>query len=419
MKIIIDNKIPFIQGALEPFAEVVYLPGAEISAADVKDADAMIVRTRTKCNAALLDGSKVKFIATATIGFDHIDAGYCEKNNIIWTSAPGCNSFSVQQYIASTLLNIANDEVFSLKDKTLGIVGVGNVGSKVAKFAETMGMKVLLNDPPLQAGLKGELAGSLDFSMTEAPGPSEIDSAGASVLLNSDSQVSSIKHQVSNQFVSLEQIKNESDFITFHVPLNREGEYSTFHMVDETFLCDVRNSTWIFNSSRGEVVDNAAIKQALQDKKIAGAVLDVWENEPQINLELMKLAKFATPHIAGYSADGKANGTSMSVQVLSKFFGLEIDDWQAESVPVPEGNTLTIDCENKTLEDVMSTAILATYDIKGDDGRLRNSPETFEKQRGDYPLRREPLAFKIELVNDSANFAESLNEMRFHLMLDA
>ena len=148
MKIVIDDKIPFIRGAFEEVAEVAYLPGAKIAASDVVDADALIVRTRTKCGAPLLDGSSVKFIATATIGFDHIDADFCENRGITWTSAPGCNSFSVQQYIASALLRIADAEGFKLSDKTLGIVGVGNVGSKVAKFAETMGMRVLLNDPP-------------------------------------------------------------------------------------------------------------------------------------------------------------------------------------------------------------------------------------------------------------------------------
>lgn len=386
-KCVIDNKIPFIQGALEPFAEVVYLPGGKISPADVKDADALIIRTRTKCNAALLDGSNIKFIATATIGFDHIDAEYCEKNNITWTSAPGCNSFSVQQYIASTLLNIAHDEGFCLKDKTLGIVGVGNVGSKVAKFAETMGMKVLLNDPPRE---------------------------------DREHRTANVHHRTSNEeeFVNLEQVKKEADFITFHVPLERGGEYPTFHMVDEKFISEVRNSTLIINSSRGEVVDNAVLKEALKDGKIAGAVLDVWENEPQIDLALLELVKFATPHIAGYSADGKANGTSMSVQALSRFFGLGIDEWRPESVPVPEGNSLTIDCAGKSLDEVMRIAILAGYDINGDDTRLRNSPETFEKQRGDYPLRREPLAYEIKLLNDSANFADKLQNLRFCMKLD-
>ncbi|MCK5843161.1 MAG: 4-phosphoerythronate dehydrogenase, partial [Victivallales bacterium] len=295
MKIVIDDKIPFIRGAFEEVAEVAYLPGAKIASTDVVDAAALIVRTRTKCAETLLADSKIKFIATATIGFDHIDADFCENRGITWTSAPGCNSFSVQQYIASALLRIADAEGFKLSDKTLGIVGVGNVGSKVAKFAETMGMRVLLNDPP-----RAERGDSKDA------------------------------------FVSIEEIKKEADFLTFHVPMNKTGAHKTFHMVDEEFLGKLKNGAWLLNSSRGPVVDNQALKAALKTARIAGAVLDVWENEPNIDLELMDLARFATPHIAGYSADGKANGTMMSVRAVSRFFGLDLDDWTPSGVPMPE-----------------------------------------------------------------------------------
>ena len=382
MKFVIDNKILFIKGALEPFGEVLYLPGAEISPADVKDADAMIVRTRTKCNSELLSNSTVKFLATATIGFDHIDAQFCETRNISWQSAPGCNSYSVQQYIASALLGIAEDEDFQLKDKTLGIVGVGNVGSKVAKFAENLGMRVLLNDPP-----RAEAAGTKSAKFAE-------------------------------KFVSIDEIKKKADIITFHVPLNRGGRYSTHHIVNTGFIDEISNSgrkVWIMNSSRGEVVDNNDLKHGLERGKLAGAVLDVWEHEPEIDTQLLKLAKFATPHIAGYSADGKANGTTMSVQGVSRFFNLGIDNWQPENIPEPENCELRINCNGKSLQDVIKKAIDATYRISEDDSRLRNSTETFEKQRGDYPLRREPLVYRINLIDDSANYAEKLAELRFNL----
>jgi erythronate-4-phosphate dehydrogenase len=374
MKIVIDDKIPFIRGAFENIANVAYLPGAKITPADVADADALIVRTRTKCGAPLLDGSSVKFIATATIGFDHIDADYCESRGITWTSAPGCNSFSVQQYIASALLNIAKAENFKLSEKTIGIVGVGNVGSKVAKFAKLAGMRVLLNDPPRES--RGDIPKN-------------------------------------GKFVSFDEIKTEADIITFHVPMVKSGELKTHHMVNDTFLNDVKNGAWLLNSSRGPVVDNQALKLALQTAKIAGAVLDVWENEPNIDLELLELARFATPHIAGYSADGKANGTMMSVRALSRFFNLGLDDWSPSGVPMPEIRGIHIDCGEKTLDEIMRPAILATYDIAEDDVRLRANPAEFERLRGDYPLRRESPAYKVFLKEDSADIAEKLKALRF------
>ncbi|HCE44626.1 MAG TPA: 4-phosphoerythronate dehydrogenase PdxB [Lentisphaeria bacterium] len=354
MKIVADNKIPFLKGVLEPYAEVVYLPGAKIAKADLADADGLIVRTRTKCNKALLEGSKVKFVATATIGFDHIDTNYCESNGIFWTNAAGCNSASVAQYVASAILNIAVENKFSLSDKTLGIIGVGNVGSKVAKFAKTVGMKVLLNDPP-RARKEGEAS-----------------------------------------FVSLEQIKAEADIITMHVPLSMAGSDKTYHLADKIFFNSIAKRAWFINSSRGEVADTEGLKNILKTSMIAGAILDVWENEPEIDLELLGLAKFATPHIAGYSTDGKANGTSMSVEALAKFFGLkQLDGWYPKDVPKPENTTIKIDCKGKSKEQILLEAVKFTYDVRGDDQRLRSSPKTFEKQREEYPLRREFKIFKI------------------------
>jgi erythronate-4-phosphate dehydrogenase len=382
MKFVIDNKIPFIKNVLEPFGDVLYLPGSEISKKCVKDADALIVRTRTKCNAELLSGSNVKFIATATIGFDHIDTEFCKSRNIVWQNAPGCNSYSVQQYVASALLNIAESENFELKDRTIGIVGVGNVGTKIAKFAETLGMNILLNDPPRA---ENDLIPEHSTELT-------------------------------NKFVSINKIQKEADIITLHVPLNRYGRYPTHHLINQDFInMPVKSGRkiWIINSSRGGVVDSQALKEALKRKHIAGAVLDVWEKEPAIDKELLKLVKFATPHIAGYSADGKANGTSRSVQAVSCFFGLPLNGWTPENIPPPKTCEIRIDCKNKTLQNVIKEAFNLTYKIYGDDFRLRESPETFEKQRENYPVRREPPAFKLNLINDSANFAEKLKILRF------
>ena len=354
MKIIIDNKIPYIKGALEPFAEVVYLPGAETTADAVKDADALITRTRTKCNKEILEGSKVKFIATATIGFDHIDTQYCNEAGIKWTNAPGCNAESVNQYIASALLSWAMKYRIDLKDKTIGIVGVGNVGTRVAKTCRIFGMKVLLNDPP-RARKEG-----------------------------------------ADKFVSLETIQQEADIITFHVPLNLEGENATYHLVNESFIQKLNKKPLLINSCRGEVFDTKAVSNAIDNKAVSGAIIDCWENEPQIDLNLLNKVEFGTPHIAGYSKDGKANGTKMSVQAVSRFFNLGIDNWQPENIELPENTTIEINGNQRREYSILAEAVLSTYDIDNDFEALKYSPASFEKLRGDYPVRREFDSYTIK-----------------------
>lgn len=367
MKIVADNKIPFLAGALEPYAEVIYLPGSETTPQIVSDADAIITRTRTICNEGLLKGSRVKMIATATIGFDHIDTAWCNANGIEWTNAPGCNSWSVQQYIASLLVNLAQTFGFDCKDKTLGVIGVGNVGSKVAHIAELLGFKVLLNDPP-RAAKEGQRG-----------------------------------------FTSLDTLLEKSDIITCHVPLQKDGPYATYHMFDKERIAKLRKDQFLINSSRGPVVDNAALKDALKTKSIAGASLDVWENEPNIDTELMDLLYTATPHIAGYSLDGKANGTTMSVQAIARKFNLPCKDWHVTDIPLPAQDVcFTIDVTGKTAAEIIQEAILYTYDIKNDDKRLRASVSTFEKQRSDYPVRREFPAFTVTL--DGALTPELIEE---------
>jgi erythronate-4-phosphate dehydrogenase len=371
MKVVADDKIPFLKGILEPYVQVVYLPGSDISKNDLIDADALITRTRTKCNEKLLSGTNVKFIATATIGFDHIDTAWCEKNGIFWTNAPGCNSGSVYQYIGSLLVNLSKKHNLKFSDLTLGVIGIGNVGKKIVRLADCLGIKVLKNDPP-RARAEGE-----------------------------------------NGYVSLDKIISECDIITCHVPLNMDGVDKTFHLFDEKKLSSLKKNTILINSSRGEVVDNTALKNILKEKKIKGACLDVWENEPDIDGELVKLLDVVTPHIAGYSADGKANGTSMSVQFLSKYFKLPLTGWQTKETPLPEKTVLTIDCSGKTFQDVLSDSILFTYDIMEDNQRLRASLTTFEKQRGAYPLRREFQSYKIILINKHSNVETALEGLGF------
>ena len=375
MKIIIDDKIPYIKGALEPFAEVVYLPGKETTPEVVKDANAIITRTRTKCNRNLLEGSAVKFIATATIGFDHIDTEFCKEAGIEWTNAPGCNAESVNQYIASALFSWSMRKRNDLAGKTIGIVGVGQVGSRVAKLCKTIGMNVLLNDPPRE----------------RAEGP--------------------------EQFVSLKTIQQEADIITFHVPLNMEGEDATFHIVNEDFLQNLGKTPLLINSCRGEVFETEAVYNALEASDISEVIIDCWENEPELDLELLNLTEYGTPHIAGYSKDGKANGTQMSVRAVSRFFNLGIDDWEPSGVETPENPIINIDGNQRREYSILAEAILSTYDIENDDEALREAPHLFEKLRGDYPVRREFTSFTIKAQNIEKSTVEKLKELGFTVLI--
>ncbi|MCL3780493.1 4-phosphoerythronate dehydrogenase PdxB [Prolixibacteraceae bacterium JC049] len=372
MKIIVDNKIPYIKGALEPFAEVIYLPGSETTPAIVKEVDALITRTRTICNSSLLENSNVRMIATATIGFDHIDTNYCAEKGIEWTNAPGCNSSSVEQYVIAALCQLSVEQNFSLRDKTIGIVGVGNVGKKVARVATLFGMKVLLNDPP-RAREEGD-----------------------------------------SDFVDLATIQQEADIITLHTPLNRSGEDCTFHLADESFFSALKKQPILLNTCRGEVVKTEALKKAIVQKQVSGAVIDCWEQEPNIDMELLEMVDIATPHIAGYSRDGKANGTAQSVQTISRFFDLGIDNWRPEAIEEPAHSEIALSSNIENQEEEIKRLILHTYPILDDDKRLRKSISDFEKQRGDYPVRREYLAYSVTNCNDE-NMAEILQQLGFKI----
>jgi len=375
MKVVADDKIPFLKGALEPYAEVVYIPGKQINRAILKDADALLIRTRTKCTENLLEETGVRFIGTATIGFDHIDTHYCSKRNITWTNAPGCNSTSVQQYIAAALLKIYSEYHFNLKGKTLGIIGVGNVGSKVEKFARSIGMNVLLNDPP-RARVEGK-----------------------------------------KKFHNLNTVLSESDIVTVHVPLNVVGEDYTYHLFNEASFRKFKKGAWFINTSRGEVTDTYALKKVLNSDRLGGAAIDVWENEPDIDLKLMQQAFIATPHIAGYSTDGKANGTSMVVNSLTRFFKLPSENWYPANIPIPPSTYISIDCNKKPEEEIIGEAVIHTYNIDEDNDRLRLSPADFEKLRGDYRLRREFTSYTVDLKDGTEKVRKILMELGFRILI--
>ena len=375
MKIIIDDKIPYIRGAFEGVAEVVYLPGSKTTPEMVKDANAIVTRTRTICNEKLLAGSSVKFIATATIGYDHIDTDYCDKAGIRWTNAPGCNSKSVEQYIASTLMVLAERKKLQLKNLCIGVVGVGNVGSKVARVCNLLGMKVLLNDPPRE------------------------------------------RAEGSAAFVSLKQVMDEADIITLHVPLNMKGEDGTYHLGSGEFFSGLTRKPILINSCRGEVVDTNAVKTALKSGQISGFVCDCWENEPHVDLELLAMTEIATPHIAGYSKDGKATGTQMSVLSISEFFGLGLENWQPSGVELPANPVFEPDGSGLSEQEIIAKAILATYDIRNDDRDFRNNTAQFEQLRGDYPTRREFPAFTVVPKNVDTETLEVLQKLGFQMKI--
>lgn len=371
LKIVADNKIPFLQRVFEKFnCQVVYLPGNKISHADLIDADALITRTRTICNEELLHDTKVKIIVTATIGTDHIDQEYLNKANIEFFSAPGCNSSSVNQYIVSTLINLAENEKISLKGKTLGIIGVGNVGSKVAKSAEILGMNVILNDPP-----RAEQEGNAD-----------------------------------GKFAELDYLLANSDFITIHTPLNE----STYHLADLSFFekCTKR-FVYFINSSRGSVCNNNDLLYALKNGLIRGAVLDVWENEPEINSELLLMLDYATPHIAGYSANGKANGTTVAVRRIAEFF--EIDGLKNfELPPFKLTPNSRINLQNE--KNILFKAINESYDIKKDSLNLKKNPEKFEFLRNEYHYRLEFPFFSVYNIEEAdKNDLITLKNMGFKI----
>lgn len=353
MKVVIDDKIPFLRNVFEPYATVVYKPGKDISQSDLVDAQLLIVRTRTKCNKNLLEGTSVQMVSTATIGTDHMDISWLEQAGITWSNAPGCNSGSVRQYIGSVLAHLIISGI-NPAETTIGIVGVGMVGSKVEQLARTLGFKVMLNDPP-RARREGDA-----------------------------------------QFTDYRTLVSNADIITYHTPLNMSGPDASYHLLSEDLLNLLKPGVVIINSSRGEVTDTKAMLSGLTAGMIGKLVLDVWENEPDISSELHEKVWIGTPHIAGYSVDGKANGSSMTVDAVSHKFGLPLVGWKPDSLPTPENPVIVISDFGKTSAYAAAEAILRTYNILEDHQRLRQAPSDFEKLRGSYPVRREFDSWTVE-----------------------
>ena len=340
MKIVADKLVPFLEGVFEPYSEVVYIDGREITHDDIVDADALIIRTRTKCNAQMLEGTKVSMIATATIGMDHIDLNYCQEHGIEVHNAQGCNAGGVMQYVFSALYGVAARKGIKIDGATMGIVGVGHVGKKIEEMARYLGFNVLLCDPPR--------------AETEGDG----------------------------NFCSLEYLLANSQIVSMHVPLND----TTYRMADEEFFMLMPPGAIFINAARGEVIDDQALMNAIP--KLGAVVIDTWNKEPNINLDLMEMVDIATPHIAGYSYQGKQNGTASAVQQVARHFGItELYDYYPEA-DIPGHEPVLLDLKDKNHGE-RAAVFQYNYPIFTDDFRLRMEPENFEQLRSEYQYRRE------------------------------
>jgi len=346
MEIVADPNIPFVREAFTALGTVTLVPGRKIDHLAVREADVLLVRSVTPVHSGLLGGSRVKFVGTATIGTDHIDRAYLAGCGIGFASAAGSNANSVAEYVVAALLELARRGKSRLAGKTIGVVGAGNVGSRVARYAAALGLRVLLNDPP----------------RARAEGP-----AG---------------------FVPLERLLAEADIISLHVPLTGKGPDATRHLVHEAVLAEVNRKPVLVNTSRGAVVDNAALLRAIRAGKLSATVLDVWENEPDISRDLLRAVDLGTPHIAGYSFDGKAAGTRMIHEAACNFFG-KTPSWTPVLPPALVDRVVINVHEGEDDEDVLRRAIARVYDINADDAALRARPEEFDHQRAEYPVRRE------------------------------
>ena len=353
MIILADENIPYAHETFETLGEVSTLPGRGINAASVRDVDILLVRSITEVNAPLLENSRIVFVGTATIGTDHIDKEYLRSRRIAFASAPGSNANSVAEYVVAALLTLARRKSRLLKGRTIGVIGVGNCGSRLAKKAEALGMRVLLNDPPLQR------------------------------------QTGEAKYRPLQELL-------DADVLTLHVPLTPEGTDATYHLVDEPFLRELRPDCILINTSRGAVVDGEALLSALDSGGIAGAILDVWENEPNIDLNLLDRVDIGTSHIAGYSLDGKVNATAMLYEAACQFLGAEQTLDVRSLLPVPETPRIEIQ-DPPDDENTFAEAVRSVYDVERDDAALREirslpPPERgpfFDRLRKEYPVRRE------------------------------
>lgn len=352
MKIVVDENMPHALELFAEFGEVIPLPGRQMQAADLQDADVLLVRSVTRVDAELLATSpRLRFVGTATIGTDHVDKALLAARNIPFFSAPGCNKYSVGDYVLSALLVLAERHELNLREMSLAVIGAGNTGECVAGKAEALGMRVLRCDPPRArvAGQAGETGAFVDY-----------------------------------------QTALGADIVSFHVPITREGPDATFHLLDEQVIAARPAGQILVNASRGEVWDNQALLARQQGLESLRLVMDVWEGEPEPLRALVPHTEIATPHIAGYSLEGKARGTWMLYQALCQQLGRAARQDLQSLLPAPEVRALTPG--QPADQALIKQLVHLIYDVRRDDARFRNRielPGSFDELRKHYPERRE------------------------------
>jgi len=364
MLIVADENIPLLDAFFAGFGEIRRVPGRSIDRATVEQADVLLVRSVTNVNRALLEGSKVRFVGTCTIGTDHLDLDYFNEAGITWSSAPGCNARGVVDYVLGSLMTLAEIEGVDLSQRTYGVVGAGEVGGRLIKVLKGLGWNVMVCDPPRQ--IEG------------------------------------------GDYVSLEQIIQQCDVISLHTPLTRSGDDATWHLFDQQRLRQLKQGAWLINAARGPVVDNAALREVLLEREDLQAVLDVWEKEPEVDVALAELCVLATPHIAGYSLDGKQRGTAQIYQAYCAFIGQPADIQLSDLLPAAWLSEVSL---HGGSDPAWALAMLCrgVYDPRRDDADFRRSlvgnvaeqRAAFDVLRKQYPVRREIEGLKVRIEGDA------------------
>ena len=375
MLIVADENIPLVDAFFAEFGEIRRLPGRQITRADVHDADVLLVRSVTKVDRDLLEGSAVRFVGPCTIGTDHLALDYFHQEGIQWSSAPGCNARGVVDYVLGSLLTLAEIEGADLNQRTYGVVGAGEVGGRLVNVLKGLGFNVLVCDPPRQAAEGGD-------------------------------------------YVSLEQIIERCDVISLHTPLDKSAENATWHLLDQQRLNQLKHGTWLINASRGPVIDNNALREVLTQREDLQAVLDVWEAEPQVDVELADLCVLATPHIAGYSLDGKQRGTAQIYQAFCDFLGQEAVIKLADLLPAPWLAKVELSADSDPAW-ALATVCRGVYDPRRDDADFRRSlvgtvqeqKLAFDALRKHYPVRREIEGLQVRIEGESQGLTQMVKAL--------
>ena len=375
MLIVADENIPLVDAFFAEFGEIRRLPGRQITRADVHDADVLLVRSVTKVDRDLLEGSAVRFVGTCTIGTDHLALDYFHQEGIQWSSAPGCNARGVVDYVLGSLLTLAEIEGADLNQRTYGVVGAGEVGGRLVNVLKGLGFNVLVCDPPRQAAEGGD-------------------------------------------YVSLEQIIERCDVISLHTPLDKSAENATWHLLDQQRLNQLKHGTWLINASRGPVIDNNALREVLTRREDLQAVLDVWEAEPQVDVELADLCVLATPHIAGYSLDGKQRGTAQIYQAFCDFLGQEAVIKLADLLPAPWLAKVELSADSDPAW-ALAMVCRGVYDPRRDDADFRRSlvgtvqeqKLAFDALRKHYPVRREIEGLQVRIEGESQGLTQMVKAL--------